>query len=55
MDKEIPKCPECGWHFKNVFEAVDHLLEDDDDPFCGGVGGAKTAAVVVVGRTRVVR
>ncbi len=33
MDKEIPKCPECGWHFKNVFEAVDHLLEDDDDPF----------------------
>lgn len=33
MDKDIPKCPECGWQFKNVFEAVDHLIEDDDDLF----------------------
>lgn len=27
----IPKCPECGEHFDNVFEATDHLLEDDDE------------------------
>ena len=29
--KEIPPCPECGEHFENVFEATDHLLEDDEE------------------------
>ncbi len=28
---EIPKCPECGQKFKDAFEAVDHMLEDDED------------------------
>ena len=27
----IPPCPECGEHFENVFDATDHLLEDDDE------------------------
>lgn len=27
----IPPCPECGEHFENVFEATDHLLEDDQE------------------------
>lgn len=31
MTKEIPKCPDCGQHFENVFEATDHLLEDDEE------------------------
>ena len=31
MDKSIPPCPECGEHFENVFEATDHLLEDDEE------------------------
>jgi hypothetical protein len=31
MDKSIPPCPECGKHFENVFEATDHLLEDDEE------------------------
>lgn len=25
------KCPECGEHFEDAFEAVDHLLEDDEE------------------------
>ena len=29
----IPPCPECGEHFKNIFEATDHLLEDDESEF----------------------
>jgi len=29
--KEIPNCPECGEHFENVFDATDHLLEDDEE------------------------
>ena len=33
MDRSIPPCPECGQRFNNVFEATDHLLEDDDDEF----------------------
>ena len=33
MDRSIPPCPECGKRFNNVFEATDHLLEDDDDEF----------------------
>jgi len=31
MDRSIPPCPECGERFDNVFEATDHLLEDDDE------------------------
>lgn len=31
MDRNIPPCPECGEHFENVFQATDHLLEDDDE------------------------
>jgi len=31
MSKEIPSCPECGERFENVFEATDHLLEDDEE------------------------
>jgi len=31
MNKEIPPCPECGERFENVFQATDHLLEDDDE------------------------
>ena len=25
------ECPECGIHFEDAFEAVDHLLEDDEE------------------------
>lgn len=28
---ELPKCPECGQKFKDAFDAVDHMLEDDDE------------------------
>ena len=31
MDRSIPPCPECGEHFENVFQATDHLLEDDEE------------------------
>jgi hypothetical protein len=31
MSKDIPPCPECGEQFENVFEATDHLLEDDEE------------------------
>jgi predicted type IV restriction endonuclease len=31
MSKDIPPCPECGKRFENVFEATDHLLEDDEE------------------------
>ena len=27
---ELPSCPECGYEFNNAFEAVDHMLEDDE-------------------------
>ena len=30
---DIPDCPECGMPFDNIFEATDHLLEDDESPF----------------------
>lgn len=30
---KIAPCPECGQHFNNVFEAVDHLLEDGQPRF----------------------
>ena len=29
--KPIKPCPECGEQFDNVFEATDHLLEEDED------------------------
>lgn len=29
--KPIKPCPECGEQFDNVFEATDHLLEDDEE------------------------
>ena len=28
---EIPNCPECGQKFSNAFEAVEHMIEDDDE------------------------
>jgi hypothetical protein len=31
MSRDIPPCPECGERFENVFEATDHLLEDDEE------------------------
>lgn len=31
MKNEINPCPECGQHFDNVFEATDHILEDDEE------------------------
>ena len=30
MDNKVPPCPECGEQFDNVFQATDHLLEDDE-------------------------
>jgi hypothetical protein len=27
---DIPPCPVCGTYFDNVFEATDHLIEDED-------------------------
>jgi predicted amidophosphoribosyltransferase len=27
---ELPRCPECGYKFNDAFEAVDHMLEDDE-------------------------
>lgn len=30
---EIPKCNICGTEFDNIFEAVSHLTEDDDEIF----------------------
>ena len=31
MKSELKKCPECGQQFENVFEAIDHLLEEDEE------------------------
>ena len=31
MSNKPEPCPECGQKFENVFEAVDHLLEDDEE------------------------
>lgn len=31
MKNEINPCPECGQQFDNVFEATDHLLEEDEE------------------------
>ena len=32
MDK-IPPCPVCGEEFDNIFDATDHLLEENDSEF----------------------
>ena len=29
--KPIKPCPECGERFDNIFEATDHLLEEDEE------------------------
>ena len=31
MKNKINPCPECGQEFENVFEATDHLLEEDEE------------------------
>jgi len=31
LNGKIPVCPECGEKFDDVFEAVHHLLEDDEE------------------------
>ena len=31
MTQYDSKCPECGEEFDNVFEATDHLLEEDEE------------------------
>lgn len=31
--EDIPPCPMCGENFNNIFEATDHLLEDDEEVF----------------------
>lgn len=28
---ELPRCTECGYKFNDAFEAVEHMLEDDED------------------------
>lgn len=30
---EIPQCSVCGTNFNNIFDAVNHLIEDDEDIF----------------------
>ena len=32
ISKNIPPCKICGQHFDNIFEAVDHLIEDENEP-----------------------
>lgn len=29
--KELPRCPECGFKFNDAFEAVNHMVEDDQE------------------------
>lgn len=29
--KNTPNCPECGISFDNMFDAVEHFLEDDEE------------------------
>lgn len=40
---ELPRCPECGFKFNDAFEAVNHMLEDDEqfDPALILPGGYK--------------
>jgi hypothetical protein len=28
---QVPTCPDCGLKFRDMFEAVEHFLEDDED------------------------
>ena len=30
---EIPQCKVCGTHFDNIFDAVNHLMDDEEDVF----------------------
>ena len=30
---EIPQCSVCGTNFDNIFDAINHLIEDDDEIF----------------------
>lgn len=30
---KIPRCPVCGEEFENIFDATDHLLEENDSEF----------------------
>lgn len=30
---EIPQCDICGTQFDNIFDAVNHLMDDEDDVF----------------------
>jgi len=30
---EIPQCEICGTQFDNIFDAVNHLMDDEDDVF----------------------
>ena len=30
---EIPQCSVCGTNFDNIFDAVNHLIEDDEEIF----------------------
>jgi hypothetical protein len=32
-NEEINPCPACGEEFDNVFDATDHLLEEEEDSF----------------------
>ena len=32
IGKDIPPCKICGQHFDNIFEVVDHLIEDENEP-----------------------
>ena len=29
--EDLPPCPECGQMFETAFDAVEHMLEDDED------------------------
>lgn len=29
--EDLPPCPECGQMFESAFDAVEHMLEDDED------------------------
>jgi hypothetical protein len=31
MKKDERKCPDCGQEFDNIFDATDHLLEEDEE------------------------
>jgi len=33
MMNKIPPCPICGTDFENIFEATDHLLEENESEF----------------------